>query len=86
MQLRVLCFGLLQEWKVGVRVFPNGEEVLIGGSGARGIACQDQRTRQFELADGVSGLRGKDVLRSINSRNSAAASFPDFIERYASPR
>ena len=31
LQLRVLCFGFLQDGDVGVGVFPEGEEILIGG-------------------------------------------------------
>jgi hypothetical protein len=31
LQLRVLGFGLLQDGDVGVCVFPEGEEILIGG-------------------------------------------------------
>jgi hypothetical protein len=30
LQLRVLGFGLLQDWYLGVGVFPKSEEVLIG--------------------------------------------------------
>jgi hypothetical protein len=30
-QLRILRFGLLQDGNVGVSVFPEGEEVLVGG-------------------------------------------------------
>jgi len=31
LQLRVLRFGFLQDWDVGVGVFPEGEEILVGG-------------------------------------------------------
>ena len=34
MQLRVLGFGLLQDADVGVGVFPEGEEIFVGGEGA----------------------------------------------------
>jgi hypothetical protein len=33
-QFRVLRFGLLQDGDVGVGVFPEGEEVFVGGEGA----------------------------------------------------
>ena len=33
LQLRVLRFRLLQDGDIGVGVFPEGEEVLIGGAG-----------------------------------------------------
>jgi hypothetical protein len=31
LQLRVLCFGFFQDWDVGVGVFPEGEEIFVGG-------------------------------------------------------
>jgi len=31
LQLRVLGFGLFQDGDVGVGVFPEGEEVVVGG-------------------------------------------------------
>jgi len=34
LQLRVLGFGLLVNRDVGVGVFPEGEEVFVGGEGA----------------------------------------------------
>jgi hypothetical protein len=40
LQLRVLRFGLLQDGDVGVGVFPEGEEILIGGAGFEVIALQ----------------------------------------------
>jgi hypothetical protein len=38
LQLRVLCFRLLQDGDVGIGVFPEGEEVLIGGASVSSIA------------------------------------------------
>ena len=32
LQLRVLRLGLLQDGDVGVGVFPEGEEILVGGT------------------------------------------------------
>jgi hypothetical protein len=31
LQLRVLGFGFFQDWDVGVGVFPEGEEIFVGG-------------------------------------------------------
>jgi hypothetical protein len=31
LQLRVLRFGLFQDWYVGIGVFPEGEETFVGG-------------------------------------------------------
>ncbi len=38
LQLGVLSLGLLQDGNVGVGVFPEGEEILVSGAGANGIA------------------------------------------------
>ena len=51
----VLRFGLLQHGKVGVGVFPDGEEVLIGGAGPGGVALQGVRSRQSEAGQGAPG-------------------------------
>ena len=34
LQLRVLGFGFFQNGNVGIGVFPEGEEVFVGGEGA----------------------------------------------------
>ena len=31
LQLRVLCLGLFQDGDVGIGVFPEGEEIVVGG-------------------------------------------------------
>jgi len=36
-QLRVLRFGLLQDGNFGVGVFPEGEEILVGGEQSVGL-------------------------------------------------
>jgi hypothetical protein len=33
LQLGVLCLGLFQDGDVGIGVFPEGEEFLVGGAG-----------------------------------------------------
>jgi hypothetical protein len=38
LQLRVLRLSLLQDRDVGVGVFPEGEEILVGGAGFGGVA------------------------------------------------
>jgi hypothetical protein len=38
LQLRVLSFGLLQNGDVGIGVFPEGEEIFVGGFRLGGIA------------------------------------------------
>ena len=39
LQLGVLRLGFLQDGDVGVGVFPEGEEVLVGGAGLGGVAA-----------------------------------------------
>jgi len=38
LQLRIFCFGLLEDGDVGVGVFPEGEEIVVGGGGLGGVA------------------------------------------------
>src|ERR1700694_1100681 len=49
LQLRVLRLGFLQDRDVGVGVFPEGEEVLIGGASLGGVSLQRVRTSQAEM-------------------------------------
>ena len=42
LQLRVLRLGFLQDGDVGVGVFPEGEEVLIGSLGLPGVSRQSE--------------------------------------------
>jgi hypothetical protein len=39
LQLRVLRLGFLQDGDVGVGVFPEREEILVGGAALAGIAA-----------------------------------------------
>ena len=39
-QSGVLGFGLLQNGDIGIRIFPQSEEVLVGLAAARGVAGQ----------------------------------------------
>ncbi len=61
MQLRVLGFGLLQDGDVGVGVFPEGEEIFVGGEGtdAGGVCIRALRT---------SRLRGTRTSYAHSSR------------------
>jgi hypothetical protein len=47
LQLRVLRLGLLQDGDVGVGVFPEGKEVLIGGASFRGAALHREGSAQI---------------------------------------
>jgi hypothetical protein len=52
-QLRIFCFGLLQDGNIGVGVFPEREEILIGrlclsGVALHGIGAGKAKMRQHE--------------------------------------
>jgi len=54
LQFRVLGFGLLQDGDVGVGVFPEGEEILIGGFrfgrvALQGVGAAKAETRQCTM-------------------------------------
>ena len=40
LQLRILGFGLFQDWNVGIGVLPEGEEVLVSRTSFGGVALQ----------------------------------------------
>jgi len=50
LQLRVLRFGLLQDWDVGVGVFPEREEIFVGGEStdAGGIGVRSLRCSRLQ--------------------------------------
>src|SRR5271169_1156351 len=48
LQLRVFCLGFFQDWDVGVGVFPEREEILIGGFGFGGVALHGISATQLE--------------------------------------
>src|SRR5213592_2459198 len=49
LQLRVLRLGFLQDGDVGVGVFPEGEEILIGGAGLGCVPGEGMGTGQAEM-------------------------------------
>jgi hypothetical protein len=49
LQLSVFRLGLLQDGNVGVRVFPEGEEILVGSFGFGGVAGEDVGTGQANM-------------------------------------
>jgi hypothetical protein len=44
---------LLQDGDVGVGVFPQGEQIFIGGAGFGGVAGEDVGTGKAEMRKGV---------------------------------
>ena len=53
LQLDVLRLGLLQDGDVGVGVFPEGEEILIGGLCLGGVALHRISATQLEMCEGA---------------------------------
>jgi len=50
LQLRVLRFGLFQDWDVGVGIFPEGEEVLVRGSRLSGVTRHHVGSAELEMS------------------------------------
>src|SRR6266852_3226459 len=55
LQLRIFCFGLLKDGDVRVGIFPQREEVLIGGAGPGRIAFESVRTAEVEVGESTKG-------------------------------
>ncbi len=51
LQVVAFCFGLLKDGNVGVSVFPQCEEVLIGGSGIGRVGLQCIRAGEAEMCE-----------------------------------
>src|SRR5882724_313487 len=65
----VLGFGLLQDGDVGVGVFPEREEVLVGGAGFGGVAGEGVGASEAQV-----GQRADDAVQDY------AAMVEDFLE------
>jgi hypothetical protein len=96
LQLRVLGFGLLQDGDVGVGVFPEREEIFVGGerphAGSIGISAPRSSHLQG-VCTGHAQMRQRSVQQfqtmPLWSRifwNSVAAAPPCPAAKYASPR
>jgi hypothetical protein len=59
LELRILRLGLRQDWNVGIGVFPNGEEVLIGGFCLGLISRQRVSPAQAESFRAVAARDGR---------------------------
>ncbi len=57
LQLRVLRFGLLEDRDVGIGVFPEGEEVLVGGAGLGCVALQSVSAGEAEMGKSADGIQ-----------------------------
>src|SRR5258708_40302498 len=59
-QTRVLVFRLFQGGKVGVGVFPESEQVLIGGACTGCVSGEGERAGQLKLAEKMERGEGKN--------------------------
>ena len=51
LQFRVLGLGLLQDWDVGIGIFPKREEILIRGAGFGGIAVHGISSADLKMRE-----------------------------------
>ena len=67
LQLRVLCFGFLQDGDVRVGVLPQREEILIRDAGFGGVALQSAGARNAEMGERADGsvLRHAAVIQNF---------------------
>src|SRR5262245_14779856 len=78
LQFRVLCLGFFQNGNFGVGIFPEGEEVLVGGEGLLLVALEDIGAGKAQLRHGEywiggkSWTQGKHFLKLSSSVNSLA--------------
>ena len=81
LQLRVLRFGLLQDGDVGVGVFPEREEILVGGerSDAGGVGVRTLSLRGSRL-QGVGAGHSQMRQRSRPAVPNDAAVVDDLLE------
>lgn len=55
-QLRVLCFGFLEDGDIGVGVFPERLEILICRLGVGGVALHDIGPTELEMRQCADGF------------------------------
>src|ERR1700675_4326893 len=60
LQLRVFRFGLFQHGDVGIRVFPESEEILISSLSFRGIAGKDEGTAKTQVCQSADRFISDD--------------------------
>jgi hypothetical protein len=56
LQRRVLRLGLLQNGNVGIGVFPESEEILVGSPCLSSVSRQQVRPRQFQVRECTDGF------------------------------
>src|SRR5215469_653172 len=61
LQLGVFRLGLLQDGDVGVGVFPQGEEILVGGAGFDGVALHEVGATQLQMGERAQRAKSHDA-------------------------
>src|SRR5215469_2674952 len=70
LQFGVLGLGLLQDGDVGVGILPQGEEIIVGGTGFRSIALQRIGAGEPEM--------GERAQRAIHDSRAVINEFAEF--------
>src|SRR6266446_1053910 len=71
LQFRVFSLGLVEEWEVGVGIFPGGKKVLVGDAGFGNVALLLKQAAQLQLTGNedyvgaVSGFHVQDLLKIL---------------------
>src|SRR5262249_11554221 len=60
-KLGVFCLGLLEDWSVGIGIFPEDKELLICGPCFGVISGQGERPAKFQACQGADGLSADDA-------------------------
>lgn len=79
LQFRVLGFGLLQDWDVGVGVFPESEEVLVSSAGVRAGVVRGGALRELSY-EGVGASQADMCQRADRLVQNGTAVVDDFLK------
>jgi hypothetical protein len=66
LQLGVFRLGLLEDRDVGVGVFPEAKEILVGSLGLGLISGQDKRSAELQVRQRTDGIGGDDPAMTQN--------------------
>src|ERR1700680_3083153 len=80
LQLGVFCLGLLKDRNIRIGVFPEGEEILIRGSGLCRIALQNVGAPELHMRQGSDGFvqHGSPMIEDLLK---LCRSFPATVSR-----
>jgi len=55
LELRVLGFGLLQDWNIWVGIFPESEEIVVRSAGIGGVALHGVGATELKMGKSTDG-------------------------------